>query len=154
MKMSELPAGTIVEIAYGKEYAERYERKNSAWKSIERDMATIELDAMDEREDVQIVALPVEVAYKLAEWLDNVYTKHGNPDSLVLEAIKESQKDKHDSYIAAYPEKKADVVCKNCGDPVTISRTGVFHTMSFMVRCGGSRETRAEYDVEEQNRDD
>jgi hypothetical protein len=44
------------------------------------------LEDMDIRTDVKIVSVPYEVTLKLAEWLDNVYTKSGNPESLVLEA--------------------------------------------------------------------
>lgn len=102
MKNSELPKGTIVSIGGEVKANQRYEKINTCWVCIDPGNV-ITFAEMDLRDDVKIVALPIEVVDHLAMWLDNVYAKTGNPDSLVVEAIRESQKTKHDAHISDRP---------------------------------------------------
>lgn len=102
MKMSELPLGAVVRI----DDAELYKKtKTWGWVSTDNSEPDISLEAMDLRDDVTIISVPYEVTLKLAEWLDNVYTKNGNPESLVIEAAQEAAKTEHDAHISDRPKK-------------------------------------------------
>jgi hypothetical protein len=62
-------------------------------------------DSLDDRDDIKIISVPYEVTLKLATWLDNVYTKNGDPESLIIEAAVEAKKTKDDAYISDRPKK-------------------------------------------------
>lgn len=101
MKFSELPTGTVVSIKNG----EPYEKYITDWVGMsEWADEPILLEDMDIRSDVKIISVPYSVVMKLAEWLDNVYTKSGNPESLILEAANEAAKTKDDAHISDRPE--------------------------------------------------
>lgn len=104
MKMSELPYGTVVEVTKGVLPEERYE-KASHWNSLLHSANFFTLEDLDRRDDVKIISVPYEVTLQLATWLDNVYTKTGNPESLVIEAAKDAQADKHTAHISDRPKK-------------------------------------------------
>lgn len=89
MKISELPAGSIIEID-----GDRFELDSN------------KRDDFDYRSDVKIISVPYAVTLMLATWLDNVYTKTGTPESLIIEACQESAKTKHDAHIAATPKRE------------------------------------------------
>lgn len=99
MKISELPKGTVIELSNG----ERYEM-SADWKNVPPS-DSISRDALDDRDDVKIISLPYEVTLKLATWLDNVYTKTGDPESLIIEAVIDCRADKDTPYISDRPKK-------------------------------------------------
>jgi hypothetical protein len=106
MKLYDLPEGTILEITYAEGETAQYElTANRENPNYDTDYISREaLDTVDDRH-VRIVSVPYEVTLKLAEWLDNVYTKTGKPENLIIEAAAEAKKTKHDSYILDRPEK-------------------------------------------------
>lgn len=110
MKYSELPKGTIIEIAYedGKwvQFELTSDTSNPDWDTnyISHD-AIDELDEIHGRENIRIISVPYEVTLKLAQWLDNVYTKTGSPESLIIEAAQEIKKTKDDAHISDRPKK-------------------------------------------------
>jgi hypothetical protein len=102
VKLSEMPDGTIVEV-----YGERFERQGLTWNSLANNGSFYTLRSMDMRQDigdVSLIAVSYGVAYQLATWLDNVYTKQGVPESLIVEAGEEAKKTKDDPHIGAAPK--------------------------------------------------
>lgn len=104
IKPSELPEGTIIEIQdlYGRR--ERYE-KSFFWNSLNPSAQVMSFADVDALGQVRIVSVPFEVTLTLATWLDNVFTKHGKPESLIVEAGQESKKTKDDAHISDRPHK-------------------------------------------------
>lgn len=90
MKLSELPEGAVVELGNG----ERYERSLHGYESLDlADLMTV--NDMDDRDDVKIISVPYAVTLKLAQWLDDSYTKTFNPESLIIEAAEVVAKENH-----------------------------------------------------------
>jgi len=104
MKISELPEGTIFEVTQPNGEKIQYEltgdKTHPDW-----DNDYISRSDVDNRDDIRVVSVPYEVTLKLAEWLDNVYTKTGMPENLIVEAAIDAAKTKHDSHISDRPKK-------------------------------------------------
>lgn len=107
MKISELPKGTVVEVTYADGETAQYELSSSKDNNPNYDTDYISRDAIDTIDErrIKIISVPYEVTLMLATWLDNVYTKSGTPESLIVEAAEEAAKTKHDTHIAAQPKK-------------------------------------------------
>lgn len=104
IKLSEFPEGTVVEIEYADGEKIQFELTSNT-ENPDWDKNYITLDAADEIENFKIISVPYEVTLKLAEWLDNVFTKMGVPESLIIEAAQEAKKTKDDAHISDRPKK-------------------------------------------------
>jgi hypothetical protein len=97
IKASELPKGTIIELPNGNQF-----ELTSDWK--DRDPHDVmSKDFTENVTDFKIISMPYEVIYQLATWLDNVYTKTGTPETLIIEAAIEAKKDKNSPHIGNAP---------------------------------------------------
>ena len=105
MYISELPEGSVIEIN-----GKRVELTESLRFSDGDDVMTKNQASAYQDQDIKIISVPYEVALKLAEWLDNVYTKKGQPESLIIEAAEDAKKTKHDTHISNLPKKLGDAV--------------------------------------------
>jgi hypothetical protein len=107
MKMSELPKGTLVEVSYSEKLTIRYEKVEN-WESLAFPGDFITVEDMDNLfPNAKIISLPYEVTLKLATWLDDVYTKTGDPESLIIEAAQVGSK--YVAHIAEQPKKDSQI---------------------------------------------
>lgn len=61
-----------------------------------------------------------------------------------LESEKESGLESGGGLVDTVRNMRTVRTCVNCGEEITVSERGIFHTTSFMTICKGDRTTYAE----------